>query len=113
MTDVWESAWDRLSETFRRVASSLSSSCPIHMAGELAMTVRAMTRLSQLLPAHKWHELEHSISMAEQIRHWTNALPTHPQPNRSDAVGCAGRSGMHCLTDQGGTVGKSPAFCCR
>jgi hypothetical protein len=28
MTDVWESAWDRLSETFRRVASSLSSSCP-------------------------------------------------------------------------------------
>jgi hypothetical protein len=28
MTDVWESAWDRLSETFRRVASSLGSSCP-------------------------------------------------------------------------------------
>ena len=28
MTDVWESAWDRLSETFRRVASALSSSCP-------------------------------------------------------------------------------------
>ena len=28
MTDVWESAWDRLSETFQRVASSLSSSCP-------------------------------------------------------------------------------------
>lgn len=26
--DVWESAWDRLSEAFRRVASSLSSSCP-------------------------------------------------------------------------------------
>ena len=28
MTDVWESAWDRLSETFRRVASSLGLSCP-------------------------------------------------------------------------------------
>src|SRR5271168_1168296 len=28
MTDVWESAWDRLNETFRRVASSLSSSYP-------------------------------------------------------------------------------------
>jgi hypothetical protein len=28
MTDVWESAWDRLSESFGRVASSLNSSCP-------------------------------------------------------------------------------------
>lgn len=28
MTDVWESAWDRLSGTFRRVASSLGSSSP-------------------------------------------------------------------------------------
>jgi hypothetical protein len=28
MTDVWESAWDSLSETFRRVASSLGLSCP-------------------------------------------------------------------------------------
>jgi hypothetical protein len=45
------------------------------MAGELAMTVRAMARLSQLLPAHKWHELEHWISMAEQIGHWTNSDP--------------------------------------
>lgn len=28
MTDVWEAAWERLSETFRRVASLLESSCP-------------------------------------------------------------------------------------
>jgi hypothetical protein len=28
MTDVWESVWGSLSEAFRRVASSLSSSCP-------------------------------------------------------------------------------------
>lgn len=28
MTDVWEAAWERLSETFRHVASLLGSSCP-------------------------------------------------------------------------------------
>jgi hypothetical protein len=28
VTDVWESAWERLSESFRRVASSLGSSYP-------------------------------------------------------------------------------------
>jgi len=47
------------------------------MAGELAMTVKAMARLSQLLPAHKRHDLERWVSMAEKIRHFTRSGPDH------------------------------------